>query len=852
MLRHDLHRRWLALAGLALVIVLGGGATLGALVLAQRTDRVWAEYVDDARVADLVVNPSLSTLGIGRTLVGLPQVLEAHRSSWFLARVVPKELAGFQALTVGALNEGTAPWAQVLGSPDGRFTASDRPVVTEGRLPSGRREVFVALGYRERLERDLGRPVRVGSTIPVAFFSPPTVDLSLGASPDDVIAPIAVEHLRVSGFGRLPDDVLPDQSFPNERLVVSGDVARRYSCRGDLRADMSRQQAYDNVFPAGCSRWYDYYALRLKRGARDAGAVRAAFADAAQRLSADIPTDLSEASYYYVPQNRADLDRAVARTTRPTVVTLLAFAAIAALATVVVFVLTLTRMLASDEPTRLTMHALGASRATQTRLALSAPLLAVAGGTVGALAAAAAVSRLGPVGSVGDLVPEPVVSAPAAVLVPAGIGLIAALLLVVVTLNWSAAKVGGTKATRPGPHGTVRRITSLRRTGRPPLTEGVRAGLSRRAGGGAIAGIGCAVAMVVVIGAGVFDANLVALSNSPARYGWPWDVAVITGAGYGNTNVKDARTELAGHAGVRDFGFYGLDPSVRVAGEPVATLIGFRGSPAPALPILSGRMARRHGEAVLGTTTADELGVAVGDHVRVASDGATFGEGATVDVVGIAVLPTIGAFRAGRSGLGVGAYVRSGARPNAREVSLTGIRLRPGVDRRVFAAQLPLRRVRWDTNGGLPVTHTASLRPPEIATADSLRAAPATLGVALGIALLVGLTLVTALSIHDRRRDLAIMRAVGFDNRALHATVAWQSLTIVAIGIVVGVPIGVLAGRVAWRAFAGALGIVPSADVPVLLVAGLALGIAALTLAAAAIPARIAARVRPASELHGA
>jgi hypothetical protein len=421
-----------------------------------------------------------------------------------------------------------------------------------------------------------------------------------------------------------------------------------------------------------------------------------------------------------------------------------------------------------------------------------------------------------------------------------------------VALTWSAARVGATEARRPGPAGTVRRITSLRRTGRPPLTEGVRAGLSRRTGSGAIAGVGCAVAMVVVIGAAVFDANLVALSDRPARYGWPWDVAVITGAGYGDTNVEAARAELEGRAGVRDFGFYGLDASVRSAGRPAATVIGFRGSPAPALPILSGRMATRRGEAVLGTTTADDLGIAVGDHVRVASDIPPFADGAMVDVVGIAVLPTIGAFGSGRSGLGVGAYVRSGAPPDADAVSLTAIRLRPGVNDRAFVARLPLGRVHWDRSGGAPVTHTTPLRPPEIATADSLRAAPATLGVALGIALLVGLTLVTALSVHDRRRDLAIMRAVGFDDRALRATVAWQSLTIVAIGLVVGVPIGVLAGRVAWRAFAGALGIAPSTDFPVLLVAGLALGIVALTLLAAAIPARIAARVRPASELHDA
>ena len=119
--------------------------------------------------------------------------------------------------------------------------------------------------------------------------------------------------------------------------------------------------------------------------------MRAGFARAATRLSDDIPLELrSEAGYYYVPQNRADVDTAVRRTTRPTVITLLAFSAIAALATIAVFALTLARLLARDEPIRTSLRALGASRMTRARLGITAPLLAVGTGVLGAVGVALA------------------------------------------------------------------------------------------------------------------------------------------------------------------------------------------------------------------------------------------------------------------------------------------------------------------------------------------------------------------------------------------------------------------------------------------------------------------------------
>ena len=80
--------------------------------------------------------------------------------------------------------------------------------------------------------------------------------------------------------------------------------------------------------------------------------------------------------------------------------------------------------------------------------------------------------------------------------------------------------------------------------------------------------------------------------------------------------------------------------------------------------------------------------------------------------------------------------------------------------------------------------------------------------------------------------------------------VAWQATTIAAVGLLIGVPLGVGIGRFAWNVFAADLGVVPEVVVPV--PAGPLLVPAALLLAnLVALPlGRVAARTRPATVLR--
>ena len=105
-------------------------------------------------------------------------------------------------------------------------------------------------------------------------------------------------------------------------------------------------------------------------------------------------------------------------------------------------------------------------------------------------------------------------------------------------------------------------------------------------------------------------------------------------------------------------------------------------------------------------------------------------------------------------------------------------------------------------------------------------------------------------SIRRRNRDLAILKTLGFERRDVRATVAWQATTVAAIGLLVGLPLGVLLGRFAWNLFATELGVVSEPVAPA--VSAFLVIPATLLLAnlVALLPGRIAARTRPALVLR--
>ena len=82
----------------------------------------------------------------------------------------------------------------------------------------------------------------------------------------------------------------------------------------------------------------------------------------------------------------------------------------------------------------------------------------------------------------------------------------------------------------------------------------------------------------------------------------------------------------------------------------------------------------------------------------------------------------------------------------------------------------------------------------------------------------------------------------------LVASVAWQSTVIAGMGVLIGVPVGVLVGRGLWTAFAQQLFVVVRPSVPLGPIALVAIGALVVANLVAAVPGWIAA-VTPTAEI---
>ena len=169
------------------------------------------------------------------------------------------------------------------------------------------------------------------------------------------------------------------------------------------------------------------------------------------------------------------------------------------------------------------------------------------------------------------------------------------------------------------------------------------------------------------------------------------------------------------------------------------------------------------------------------------------------------------------------------------------LRWADGVDQQAAAERLR-RRIPW--------TLARLQRPADLVNFGRVEAMPAVTGglvACLAVAMLAHL-LVT--SVRRRRRDLAVLKSLGFVRRQVSLTVVWQATTLAGVALLVGLPAGVAAGRWMWVLVADRLGVVPESTVPIRL---LGLTVVATVLAAnlvAAVPAWMAARTRPAIVLR--
>jgi ABC-type antimicrobial peptide transport system permease subunit len=83
--------------------------------------------------------------------------------------------------------------------------------------------------------------------------------------------------------------------------------------------------------------------------------------------------------------------------------------------------------------------------------------------------------------------------------------------------------------------------------------------------------------------------------------------------------------------------------------------------------------------------------------------------------------------------------------------------------------------------------------PAEMVDYQSTGATPVILaaGIVLGATAALALTLIA--SVRRRRRDITLLKTLGFTTRQLAVMIAWQASVIAAIAVIIGVPIGITA-----------------------------------------------------------
>jgi ABC-type lipoprotein release transport system permease subunit len=127
-----------------------------------------------------------------------------------------------------------------------------------------------------------------------------------------------------------------------------------------------------------------------------------------------------------------------------------------------------------------------------------------------------------------------------------------------------------------------------------------------------------------------------------------------------------------------------------------------------------------------------------------------------------------------------------------------------------------------------------------------VRDTPLVLGAVLALLAVGTLTHVLVIGVRRRRRDLAVLATLGLLRAQLLRVVSWQATALAAAALLVGLPLGLLAGRWAWLVFASSTGVGSQADVPIALVLAVIPVTLILANFIAAGPGWSATRIRPA------
>jgi hypothetical protein len=702
-----------------------------------------------------------------------------------------------------------------IGSWDGEFTRVDRVALVKGSFAtSARRDEAV---MNAQAANELG--LHIGSVIQIPFYTDTQVRSAKVYG--QLGRPFEVVKVKMVGEIVLPGTLVESDidSLGSPAVIFSPALTRNLAHR--------------------CATGTETF-LQLRGG--DASA---------NRVMAEVNRVDPSANKFGGFQVTSSFVPAAQQSIEPEAIALGVFGAIAGLAVVMIAALMIARILREESDETNTLRALGANRRTMLSDQIVGILGAVLVGSLLAVAVAFGLSPLAPLGPVRPVYPDPGVSFDWTTL---GFGVLTLLVflsaLTIFLARRELQRFTPRSVSQP-PRREPRLVRSSASSGLPiSAVTGVRFALDSGTGRNATpvrsAIVGTVLAVTVLVTTLTFGASLNGLVSHPSLYGWSWNYAMLASfAGAEDLPAHQTAAFLNQDHDIQSWSGVHLT-GAKLDGESVAMLAQRPGAPV-APPLLSGHGLEANNQVVLGSTTLAQLHKQVGDTVTL-NNGVS--KPTQLLVVGTATMPAI----EDGLGMGSGALASTSDFPasllNLQSATIPGpnaifVRIRSGV--KPSTAYRSLERVDKRINAvpaasGLAGGVVTVLRPVEIVNFHSMGTTPTVFAASLAIGAIAALGLTLGASVRRRRRDLALLKALGFTQRQLASAIAWQATVVAIIGAVIGIPLGIIIGRELWILFARSIDAVPAPTVPVLSMVLIGVGSLVFANLVAAIPGRVAAR----------
>ncbi|MGZ4242253.1 MAG: FtsX-like permease family protein [Actinomycetota bacterium] len=795
--------------GAVLLIALASGAALLAAQAARRTETAFTRSLDASHASDAAVSADAYRLSTEQSralrIQGAAMLDTIDRSPLVVAhgRYAGLWMYRVQHGTIDQrLNSGSAFGLVAEDDRIGRTVASVR--LSAGRLadPTRADEATISTATADITGWRVGTRVTDLRVYLADEIDPETGNPRAGRG-----TPLA---LTVVGIGNAPEELLQRSAERLPRVFLT--------------------PAFSRLHPGTAFYLNDF--VRLRRGAADMPALR--------ELVADVNRQAPAVAMPIAPTG--DGLRQAKSATGPLANGLWLIAALAALVGILLISQSLGQSLATRADDHAQLRALGATR--WQRLAFEFVGLVIVGLAAAILGAALAYlfSPVTPIGSTRDAEPHPGFSVNLALTGVAIVLTLVGTLLVALPALW---RLVNTRAL-PGPGAIDSRPQTSRvadiesRAGfGVPAVLGTR--LAFQSGRGRSATpvrsvlISLALVVAAVTATFTFGTNVARWTSTPRLYGWNWDAAV--GATFGAI-PREAEDALAQFPNVTATGALTIG-AMKVGGRTVPA-IGIDRRVGPVAPEMdAGRYPENTDEIALGGRTMRDLHTHIGGHIT-----ATIQDKVVdLEVVGRTTLPSFGNARFGETGLGTGALGTAARFPIHDDNTPDGrfnymlIRFKAGT---TAASETEMRAFLAQQGCSDASCLLADSRPPEIDGYRNARNLPLAIGAVLALFLVA--TLVHALVSTMRRRtsDLAVLRALGCTRGQLAATLRWQGVMLTVSAIVIGVPLGLIASRFAWSAFASHVGIASDTTSPIVI---LAAGAGGLLLIAVIVAAFVGGRV---------